>query len=230
MIQDVPSAAFSMSLLPPLGQPNPQLRDALKKLSATKFGKPRAQVEQDFFKRMSVGDEVKKQKMAALKKAQEERMAAFKAGAPTGTGANSSAPMAGPGQAPRPAVGSGGASQMAPSQPPSFLDEWLTKRQQIMSQQKAAPVASQTPKTPQIPQSSQASRPAQAPTPNPAPNPAFGPTARLDSRPQPANQQPKNPVPAPQAVPAPPPAEPEKLHIHDTSANANDEGVSVKLR
>lgn len=80
MIQDVPSAAFSMALLPPLGESNPQLRDALKKLSATKFGKPRAQVEQEFFKRMSIGDEIKKQKMEALKKAQEERMAAFKAG------------------------------------------------------------------------------------------------------------------------------------------------------
>ena len=70
MIHDVPSAAFSMSLLPPLGQPNPQLKDALKKLSATKFGQPRAQVEADFFKRMGAGDLAKKEKMEALKKAQ----------------------------------------------------------------------------------------------------------------------------------------------------------------
>ncbi|NCS83180.1 ATP-binding protein, partial [Candidatus Saccharibacteria bacterium] len=48
MIQDVPSAAFSMSLIPPLGRSNPQLRDALKKLSAAKYGKPRAEVERDF--------------------------------------------------------------------------------------------------------------------------------------------------------------------------------------
>ena len=33
---------------------------------------------------MSIGDEIKKQKMEALKKAQEDRMAAFKAGGPAG--------------------------------------------------------------------------------------------------------------------------------------------------
>ena len=215
MIQDVPSAAFSMSLLPPLGQANPQLRDALKKLSATKFGKPRAQVEQEFFKRMAIGDEVKKQKMEALKKAQEERMAAFKAGGTAGVGPNSSASPKLPEQSP---VASQGAAFAAPK-PPSFLDEWLSKRQQIVSQQKPAAA------------------------PPPAPNPAFGPTTQpvaAPSQPVPAPQPqpiPKaaTPVAAPQPVPVTPPvqaapAEPEKLHIRDTAANASDDGVSVKLR
>ena len=228
MIQDVPSAAFSMSLLPPLGQANPQLRDALKKLSATKFGKPRAQVEQEFFKRMAIGDEVKKQKMEALKKAQEERMAAFRAGGPAGVGPNSSATPAAPGQAP---VVPQGAGLSAPKQP-SFLDEWLSKRQQIVSQQKPAAAA-------------------------PAPNPAFGPTAQLSpsapqpvvAAPQPVKPEAPKPLPkvnspskpalstsAPAPAPAPAlvqpvaPIEPEKLHIRDTSANASDDGVSVKLR
>lgn len=233
MIQDVPSAAFSMSLLPPLGQPNPQLRDALKKLSATKFGKPRAQVEQDFFKRMSVGDEVKKQKMEALKKAQEERMAAFKAGGPAGMGTNASVPGAMPGQAPSAVTGNTGITASTPAasaQPPSFLDEWLSKRQQIMTQQKTAPTTPAPKPT------------AAAAVPAPAPNPAFGPTARLDTRPQPIPEVTKAPAQAPKpastpssasmpasAVPAAP-AEPEKLHIRDTSANASDDGVSVKLR
>ena len=243
MIQDVPSAAFSMSLLPPLGQANPQLRDALKKLTATKFGKPRAQVEQEFFKRMGVGDEIKKQKMLALKKAQEERMAAFKAGSPAGMGANSSAGAAMPGQASMPAFGSSAPAPQQAPQAPSFLDDWLAKRQQIMNQQKQT--------TPAKPAAN-----AQAPT-TPAPNPAFGPTARLDTQPQPtpqkapapqqpqaqqfqqpqpipqqsqsAQQQPAPQVPAPAPAPQQP-AEPEKLHIRDTAANGGDDGVSVKLR
>lgn len=57
MINNVPSAPFSMSLIPPLGKPNPQLADALKRLSSAKFGKPRAQVEQDIFARLRSGDE-----------------------------------------------------------------------------------------------------------------------------------------------------------------------------
>ena len=230
MIQDVPSAAFSMSLLPPLGQTNPQLRDALKKLSATKFGKPRAQVEQEFFKRMSIGDEMKKQKMEALKKAQEERMAAFRAGSPAGLNPNTSNPQAFQGQpltGPNPQA----AAPMAPPQPPSFLDDWLTKRQQIMNTQKAAPAKAKKPE-----------EQPQKPAPAPAPDPAFGPTARLDTRPQPIpeitprqqeattkQQQPQTPTQSPAPAPAAP-VEPEKLHIRDTTANTSDDGVSVKLR
>lgn len=190
MINDVPSSAFSMSLIPPLGQSNPQLRDALKRLSATKYGKPRAQVEQEFFYRMSVGDRMRKEKMEALKKAQEQRMAAFQAG-PGGNSSIGSAPsMAAPGAAaPRPAA------------PPSFLDEWLAKRQQI--------------------QQAPAAKPA---TPAPAPNPAFGPTAGGHSQ-QPANPEltkPSTPTPTSQ-----PRANEEKFHVRGGSS---DDGVSIKLR
>lgn len=52
MIQNVPSAPFSMSLIPPMGQSNSQLRDALKKLSSAKYGKPRAQVEKEIYERL----------------------------------------------------------------------------------------------------------------------------------------------------------------------------------
>ncbi len=53
-IQGVPSAPFSMSWVPPMGQANQQLSDALKRLSAAKFGRPRAKVEQEIFARLSV--------------------------------------------------------------------------------------------------------------------------------------------------------------------------------
>jgi hypothetical protein len=211
MVQDVPSAAFSMSLLPPLGKANPELRDALKRLSATKYGQPRAEVERDFFKRMSIGDEIKKQKMEALKKAQEERMAAFRGGSPaSGLGAPMpGAPQAAPQQ------------PTAPAAPPSFLDEWLAKRQQIVSQ---------PPKTPSaMPQPQKSST---------APPAAFGPTTPRPMQPAQsapaAAQQPMTtqatgePVNTTQTQPLPA-VEPEKLHVRGSDTQ-DDTGVSVKLR
>lgn len=56
-IQGVPSAPFSMGWIPPMGQANPQLSDALKRLSAAKYGRPRAQIEQEIFKRLTVKKE-----------------------------------------------------------------------------------------------------------------------------------------------------------------------------
>lgn len=52
MIHNVPSAPFSMSFVPPMGQSNAELSDALKRLSAAKYGRPRAQVEADIFGRL----------------------------------------------------------------------------------------------------------------------------------------------------------------------------------
>lgn len=59
-IEGVPSAPFSMSWIAPMGQSNQQLSDALKRLSAAKYGHPRSQVEQDIFKRLSVQKEAPK--------------------------------------------------------------------------------------------------------------------------------------------------------------------------
>ena len=73
MINNVPSAAFSMALLPPMGASNPQLRDALKKLSAAKYGRPRAVVEKEIFARLGAGDVARKAKMEAMKDAQRNR-------------------------------------------------------------------------------------------------------------------------------------------------------------
>ncbi|MDB5163359.1 MAG: hypothetical protein JWO54_47 [Candidatus Saccharibacteria bacterium] len=238
MIQDVPSAAFSMSLLPPLGQPNPQLRDALKKLSSTKFGQPRAIVEADFFKRMGAGDAAKKEKMEALKKAQEQRMAAFQSG--NTPQMNSGMGMGGPGALGAPASPPMGSPK--PAAPPSFLDEWLAKREEIKTtvSQGSKPVitAPATPMQPQAParpqpvqQVAPTSAPAfQAPTTvndfTPLPPPPVMPTAKPIEKP--AQQlEPVQPV-----VPVAPsaPVEPEKLHVRDSSANSQDDGVSIKLR
>ena len=51
-IHGVPSAPFSMSWIPAMGHANQQLSDALKRLSAAKYGHPRAQVEKEIFARL----------------------------------------------------------------------------------------------------------------------------------------------------------------------------------
>lgn len=108
MINGVPSAAFSMALVPPMGKTNDQLRDALKKLSATKYGRPRAQVEKEIFARLGAGDTAKKAKIEAMKKAQQDRF----------SGVSSL-------NTPQPVNSSSSGT--------SFLDDWLTKRQQIVT-------------------------------------------------------------------------------------------------
>lgn len=66
MINNVPSAPFSMALIPPLGRSNPQLANALKRLSAAKFGKPRKAVEQEIFARLRAGDAAREERRKAL--------------------------------------------------------------------------------------------------------------------------------------------------------------------
>lgn len=52
LIHGVPTQAFSMATLPPLGVPNKELGDALKQLSAAKYGRPRAVVEKEIMERI----------------------------------------------------------------------------------------------------------------------------------------------------------------------------------
>jgi hypothetical protein len=103
-INGVPSAPFSMSFVPPMGQSNAQLSDALKRLSAAKYGKPRSVVEKEIMTRLGAADAAKKAKLEAMQQSQRARM-------------NGPMPAAAPGG------GSAGGS--------SFLDEWLAKRQQM---------------------------------------------------------------------------------------------------
>ena len=120
MVNGVPTQPFSMATLPPLGTPNTKLLGALKQLSAAKFGRPRAVVEQEFSDRM-------------------HSEGAIPGSAPTGPFAPGQQALAGPssaGQLPGPANNqlppSASANQgqgMPPSaKPGTFLDEWLKKR------------------------------------------------------------------------------------------------------
>jgi hypothetical protein len=53
LINGTPTQPFSMELLPRLSNINKQLADALKQLSAAKYGKPKAEVEAEIFKRLA---------------------------------------------------------------------------------------------------------------------------------------------------------------------------------
>lgn len=154
MIQNVPSAPFSMSWIPPMGQSNPHLVDALKKLSAAKYGKPRVVVEKEIADRLSAGETAKKNKLEELRKAQSNRFG-------VGAGASSKAPV--------PGVAKSNSGS-------SFLDEWLAKRQQLTGQPGAVPAV---PLPPQQPLSSLPPRPAAQPTPAPAPPTSAAPQPPL---------------------------------------------------
>jgi hypothetical protein len=106
MINGVPSAAFSMNLIPPMVKPNPQLQDAIKKLSAAKYGRPRAQVEKEIFARLEAGDVARRAKLEALSKIQSTQNANR---------------FTQPAKSTSSVVSTGS----------SFMDEWLAKRQQI---------------------------------------------------------------------------------------------------
>ncbi len=58
LVGGVPTQPFSMATLSQLGEPNAQLSTALKQLSAAKFGRPRAQVENEIFSRLRTEEPV----------------------------------------------------------------------------------------------------------------------------------------------------------------------------
>ncbi len=126
MINNTPSSPFSMSLLPPLGRPNMQLADALKRLSAAKYGRNRQQVSKEIFTRLGAGDRA----------VQERQKASMNRGNMFG-----SDPWDSPWLTAGPAAPAAGGSSSSGS---SFLDEWLAKRQQRKAT--AAPVAPVGPK------------------------------------------------------------------------------------
>lgn len=51
MMYNIPSAPFTMSLLSPMGEPNPQLMESMKAYTAARYGRTRAEVEQEIQER-----------------------------------------------------------------------------------------------------------------------------------------------------------------------------------
>lgn len=110
LIGGVPTQPFSMATLPSLGTANPRLADALKQLSAAKYGRPRAVVDKEIGRRIATRAPARP---AASAMGGSSPMSGSPYAPPTAAGQ--------PQSAARPAAGgkSGG----------SFLDDWLTKRQ-----------------------------------------------------------------------------------------------------
>lgn len=160
MINGVPSQPFSMATVPPLGTKNPKLGEALKKLSAAKYAKPKAVVEKAIFERLKTNDPSPESKKADP----------FGSGPRRGAmGSSGSRPRRRPPARPRPA---------ANAKPPSFLDDWLAKNKS--GAQPAAAASSPVAQTP-------AAAPVAQPTATPAP--AISSVQQPASTPSPAAQQ-----------------------------------------
>lgn len=185
MINNVPSAPFSMSFIPPMGHSNPQLNDALKRLSAAKYGKPRAQVEKEIFIRLGAGETARKTKIETVKKPPQQRM--------TDTGSTK---------------GSGS----------SFLDEWLAKRQQMGSSNKAATTSQ--PKH-SLSTSHQVDLMRQVTPPPPSTTATRPPSTSID--------QPSSAAVIPSSSTTAQDQPQEKLHLRGGNQNTGNE-ISIKLR
>ncbi|MBC7512167.1 DUF87 domain-containing protein [Candidatus Saccharibacteria bacterium] len=175
MINNVPSAPFSMTFVSPMGQTNNQLSDALKRLSAAKYGRPRAVVEKEIFDRLGAADKAKKDRLEQMRSMQQSRVGG---GAPAAPG--------------------------APAKPgSSFLDEWLSKRQQLGGQQPGT-------------------RPTTPPIAAPLPATPIGSSSAQQSISQPAEAKAG-------LEPAITPEASDKLHLRGEGKN-DDSEVAVKLR
>ena len=148
LINGVPTQPFSMATLPPLGNPNNHLAQALKQLSATKYGRPRKQTEEAIFARMKTITPPPMSKP-------------FQSSPVT--------PWSTPPSAARAAAPP--AAKPAPAAQPSFLDEWLQKRQS------SAPISTTVP-TSQVPT---AHAPSQAPPEPPRISNAPFPQERVEN-------------------------------------------------
>ncbi|HVS79248.1 MAG TPA: hypothetical protein VHD84_03110, partial [Candidatus Saccharimonadales bacterium] len=171
MIGGVPVQPFSMATLPPLGNPNPQLADALKQLSAAKYGRPKAQVESEIFSRLET--KPLPRPSSPLDSLGSGRPAFGSSNLPPAGGLSprsfdSTSP---PPQSPKPA-----------SSGSSFLDEWLAKRKD------SAAVPTSRPPMPQpVPAANKPAKPfetipaAQSPKAEPKPETSVDKKQRSDS-------------------------------------------------
>ncbi len=122
MIDGVPTQPFSMATLPPLGNSNKRLAEALKQLSAAKYGRPKSAVEEEIFARMETKAEPPRPNQTLNPFDKSVGNTPWNSGSRLDNGV------------PQPNLTSAATSASAPPIQPaksgsSFLDEWLAKRQ-----------------------------------------------------------------------------------------------------
>jgi hypothetical protein len=214
----VPTQPFSMATLPPLGNPNTQLSDALKQLSAAKFGRPKLAIEKEIMERIAT-------KEAPVPTGPVPAAGGFGAGA---------APRPGFGQAPTANPGAGGAGARpfgaSPWQQPAAGLNNVSARTAAGGFGAGTGTAAWQPQPAPMAASASAPRPASsgsflddwltkrgssgsndsnsAPTPTPVSQPAIAPVTPAPT-PVPAPVAPVVPTPTPMSPPAAPkPADP----------------------
>jgi hypothetical protein len=168
LIGGVPTLPFSMATLPPLGNPNPKLSEALKQLSAAKYGRPKAAVEKEIFDRLATKD--------------EPSAATRPFGSPS-FGAGAPAPFGAPGDmGAAPAAGRPAAA--GPTGTGSFLDEWMGKRKGPL-QMRPSPWATPPAKAPAAGSPPPTLAQPAAPTAAPAPFSTHSAPPTMSATPQP---------------------------------------------
>ena len=113
MMFDMPSAPFTINLPPPMGEPNDELMKSLKVYSATKYGKTRAEVEQEIEERWNSANKAKEASSSS------ENMPSEPSGVPQDAFSTTNAQN--PTNAPN---GSPSGSDAASN---GFLDKWLSQ-------------------------------------------------------------------------------------------------------
>jgi hypothetical protein len=190
LVNGVPTQPFSMVTLPPFGQPNQQLGDALKQLSAAKHGRPRGVVEKEIFERLATKTPEPKPFQNPFGPAPSRPAGGFgpapaggfgpSAGGygPAGNTAGAYGPAGGPFGSAGAAPASGGlggygpapagiAGQLpGPSGSGSFLDEWMAKQRASAPAPMISPARSSL--SPQMPVGPAPAVPAFTPPPVPA--------------------------------------------------------------
>jgi hypothetical protein len=189
LVGGVPTNPFSMSTLPPQGTPNTKLADALKQLTAAKYGRPKQVVEKEIFERLATSLDPDPLRPVG----------------PNGAPLPTSRPFSNPQQPQGMAPPSPSAQPAQKAPPQSFLDEWLSKREKPLTGP-PGPASARSAPTGASPQAMPSAVP--APAPQPAPMAAAAPAGASSQgyQPQPMYSQPA-PVAQPQtmSIPQPPP-------------------------
>lgn len=171
LIGGVPTQPFSMATLPGLGTPNPRLAEALKQLSAAKYGRPKSVVEQNINQRMLTKDDAKPL---------PAQTAPTQPKAFSQTSSSSTWPSANRFNYPSPThssnLNSTQAAIPAPKKGTSFLDEWLNKRRNGVASPTMPVYDTRAPQNSPAPSVAsdffKASTPPQVAIPSPLPAPA----------------------------------------------------------
>lgn len=126
LVNGFPSAPFTMKLLPPIGRSNSEIREGLRKYSASKYGRPRAIVEDEIRKRLSVNPAPKPAQRPAgptVSQVAQKPQISWQERAINAAGSSTSNNTGKPQNSP--------VSNPATNQQDSFLDNWIKKRDEL---------------------------------------------------------------------------------------------------